>query len=356
MDPSNVLMLLRQLPDAFPRAPRIWVPRSLKQQIASILRGLIVDATQCASAHAGDLEAESKHRLCRAAAQLLLRAPAESGAAAQQEHPDDQLRSTAEGNQVLRERARMALRGEWGPLVERLLADLQSVRQAGQARGTRPPSSRGPDGKLTAAAAQAATLKARCGSKRGAADILLGGPRVPPGPDADRGVRGLFQCEPLAESSKASAGIGSSRSGSKEASAGYHSEACWPPGWKDQASSRMWTERMAEQSHPVRLHRPGRTPVLGSVELRLEPRQHQPVGRVLMDWVVGAAVLQNCCVRFREAGSSRRGPAEVRHGRLCAWSRCPDRQCCWGKAVWCGKARQSSCRGRRDTCSSRCLS
>ena len=87
----------------------------------------------------------------------------------------------------LQELARMALRGEWGPLVERLLADLIVARP----------------GKLSAAAAQAATLKARRGSKRGAADVLLGGPRVPPGPDADRTVRAVFQCGPLAESEQA---------------------------------------------------------------------------------------------------------------------------------------------------------
>ena len=162
-----LLHLLQQLPTAFPRAPLIWVPRSLRQQAASILRALIVDATGRAGAEAGDAAAEVAHGLCRAAPQLLLRAAAdderEPGSRDEQE-----LRGSSGSNAILRARIRAAVGGDWAKLVRDLLHDLE-VERASPAPPRISPSSRDAEGRLTAPAAQAATMKIRHGSARGGA-------------------------------------------------------------------------------------------------------------------------------------------------------------------------------------------
>ena len=173
--PPDLLLLLRRLPDAFPRAPRIWVPRALKQQVGSVLTTLIRQAAECAGAEPGDGAAELQHRLCRAAPQLLLRAAPEDAA---QEHPDEQAHGAASSLAVLRGRVRAAVRGEWAGLVQDLLGELEADR-ARAAPGP-PAASRDAEGRLTAAAAQAATMKVRNGSKRGGADILTSGKKKTP--------------------------------------------------------------------------------------------------------------------------------------------------------------------------------
>ena len=85
-----LLPLLRQLPDAYPWAPRILVSWSLQQQVASILRQPAHDATACAQAADADEDAEVKHCLCRAGPELILRAPLIEDTA-QQAHSDEQL-------------------------------------------------------------------------------------------------------------------------------------------------------------------------------------------------------------------------------------------------------------------------
>ncbi|CAK0833281.1 unnamed protein product, partial [Prorocentrum cordatum] len=162
-----LLHLLRQLPAAFPRAPRIWVPRSLRQQVASILRALTVDATARAGAEAGGAAAEAAHRLCGAATQLLLRAAVDETEPGN--HDEQELRASSGSNAILRARIRSAVGGDWTKLVRDSLHDLAS----------------------------AATVKIRHGSARGGRDILVGSPRVPPGPAADEGAQTLFHTDPL---------------------------------------------------------------------------------------------------------------------------------------------------------------
>ena len=69
---DELLKLLRDLPDAYPRAPRIT---KILEAASLCDFALLVDAAECAGAQAEDREAERKHRLCRAAAQVLLRSP-----------------------------------------------------------------------------------------------------------------------------------------------------------------------------------------------------------------------------------------------------------------------------------------
>ena len=89
-----LLVSLRALPIAFPRAPMLWVPRRLKSQVASILKERVAVATRTANAAECDIQAEIAHRLCRAATQLLLR-PVASAAEAEQEDGQHQYTQVA---------------------------------------------------------------------------------------------------------------------------------------------------------------------------------------------------------------------------------------------------------------------
>ena len=186
------LRKLRLLPDAFPKPPPLWIPRRIKQQISVLLRHRIVEAVRSASAAPGDQAAELAHRLCKVAPQLLLRQA--SGA-----DPNDEVDRAAGFKLVgiIRDRARIALNDGWEVLVDSLLQDLEQQRSAHVPPLSNSYSSRDEQGRLTPAAAQTSTVKARTGSLRGSKAVLTGGPPVPPGSEADACVQSLFCVEPL---------------------------------------------------------------------------------------------------------------------------------------------------------------
>ena len=195
-----LLDLLRQLPEAFPRAPMLWVPRRLRRQVGAMLRSRVDEAVKYACCRPGDVSAEVAHRLCRAAPQLLLRAPPDSMTS--DEAGDGVGMVGPAATQEVKQRVRLALQGEWMKLVEMCLSELDAARQAHRqtnalhARN----SVRDDAGRLTVKGAQSATLKARTASLRGAAAVLTGGPQVPPGPATDSAVQGLFRTDPLSPS------------------------------------------------------------------------------------------------------------------------------------------------------------
>ena len=190
---------IRKLPVAWPQAPMIWIPRSLRQQVAATMRGRLAHASRTAAAERGDTEAEIAHLLCRAASQLLLRTPVATDTEIQRQggvHGQ----AGAKLTQVIRQRVRKALAGKWGDLVSECVEEQVAQQRPSSSTGMASLSTggRGPDGRLTGAAAQAATLKGRTGSLRGAVDVLVGGPPVPPGPAADAAVKKLFCVDELA--------------------------------------------------------------------------------------------------------------------------------------------------------------
>ena len=96
---------------------------------------------------------------------------------------------------AIRKRVLAASRGDWDTVVTECLDDLGRL-EGSVVRPT-------PDGKrgvsvheLDARTLEAAAQKARVGGVRGAADLLIGGPPVPPGPDTDEQILKLYRCEP----------------------------------------------------------------------------------------------------------------------------------------------------------------
>jgi hypothetical protein len=88
--------------------------------------------------------------------------------------------------------------GDWQGLIGALLADLAAQPAVDGVR----PQARDANGAISAATAQAATVKARCGSRRAAADMLVGGPPVPPSPETEAQVQALFRTVPLTSDEK----------------------------------------------------------------------------------------------------------------------------------------------------------
>ena len=193
---SALLVLLRRVPATFVASPRLWVPRQVRQQVAVALRELVAGAAATADAAPGDVQAEIAHLLCRAGPQLLLRYPPQQ--------PDSEIRAGAGPDEVngpgvlllLRDRLLKARSGDQNTLINDLLADVATLPTDGQRAQ---PSTRDASGSISAATAQAATAKARNGSRRAAADLLIGGPPVPPGPDTDEQIHALFRRDPLTE-------------------------------------------------------------------------------------------------------------------------------------------------------------
>jgi hypothetical protein len=202
---DELLRLLRLLPAAFPRSPLLWIPRRTKQQIGSILRQLLAAATRTANAASGDHSAESAHLLCRAATQILLRAPVQAEEQAGDWHAEKEGTAGAKSAALVRDSVRLALEGKWVTLVEQCLSDIAAERNRVRDNPDVPAvhGNRDAEGKLTPAAAQSATLRARTCSTRAASSVLIGGPPVPPGPAADAGVQALFRTEALNDTERA---------------------------------------------------------------------------------------------------------------------------------------------------------
>ena len=86
----------------------------------------------------------------------------------------------------MRRRVGLARAGNWEQLIkDRLLAQVaESCRlQSGRSNA---------EDSMTQARAQAAALRARTGSLRGASALLFGGAPVPPGPETDAAIQNLF--------------------------------------------------------------------------------------------------------------------------------------------------------------------
>ena len=195
-----LLDLLRRLPCAFPHAPILWIPKSLKQQVGAMFQRLVADAAATADSTQGDARAERAHRLCRVAPQLLLRAPSNTHGHADAADPHCEAKKPTMAS-IIRERLKLAQQGSWARLVEACLEDLGNAERCHVERARLGP--RDADGKLTPAAAQAAAVKARTGSLRSAAAMLTGLPAVPPGRDTDMAVEALFRTTRLTEEEQA---------------------------------------------------------------------------------------------------------------------------------------------------------
>ena len=183
--PVPLLEALRRLPAAYRNAPIIWVPRSVSQQVGSILRQLLDDACKCANAMPGDTAAESAHLLLRNAPQLLLRSL-----------PSDEHQQGECGGgfaAVIRSRLALARAGKWEQLIEEYFVESSQTVTAQRVQST------GAEEDLSPASAQAAALRARTGSLRGAAAILLGGVSVPPGEQTDAAIKELFHANPRSD-------------------------------------------------------------------------------------------------------------------------------------------------------------
>ena len=170
---SVLLLLLRQVPATFVASPRLWVPRQVRQQVAAALRELVAGAAATADAAPGDVQAEIAHLLCRAGPQLLLRYPPQPADSEPREGAGPDAVNGPGVLLLLRARLLKARNGDWKTLVNDLLDDVAvppTIDQRAQ------PSTRDASGSISAATAQAATVKARNGSRRAATDLLIGGP------------------------------------------------------------------------------------------------------------------------------------------------------------------------------------
>ena len=179
----DLLRGLRALPEAFPQQPVLWIPRRCKQAAAEILLKLIKDAILFGDAPPEDDRAEIAHRLLRACPQILFRPTDAEEEDDRGQHPSIAI--------AIRDRLHRAAQGEWTELVSDCLSDV--TKQLRRSRGA--PAA--VDGEISDAMLQAASLKSRNGSDRGAAQILVGGPAVPPGAETDEKIKALFRTEPL---------------------------------------------------------------------------------------------------------------------------------------------------------------
>ena len=179
-DRKDLLPALRLLPSAYVAAPLLWVPRSVRSQVGAVLRQLLDEASRLASAENGNEEAETAHLLLRNAPQLLLHWQSN-----QPQQPED-MASAGCIAAAIEKRLSLARNGQWDDLIKDYLAAPAPPRSPGAQ------ASAGADEPLSQARAQAAALRARTGSLRGAASLLTGGAPVPPGPETDDAIKGLF--------------------------------------------------------------------------------------------------------------------------------------------------------------------
>ena len=180
----DLVARLRLLPDVWPRAPPLWVPRRLKQQVAAALRESLDAAIATAGAVEGSIDAEIVHRLARAMPQLLLRSP--PGQKQEEDSPEQCSQSYLS---LVRARLRTARAREWSTLVQNAIDDVAMAQADRDSHPQRATDSRAP---LTLQMAQAAVLRARTGALRSAAAQLVGGPPVPPSEAARKMISDLF--------------------------------------------------------------------------------------------------------------------------------------------------------------------
>ena len=182
--PPLLLHFLRSLPSVHNRAPIMWITRSCKAQVATVLRERIQAAALTLAAHPGDMAAEEAQLLCKHAPQLLLHMLRTSDQAAADP------RAAASCATVLKQRLLMAREGQWVRLAGDLLSRLREEADIERSNGDLAQQSA--VGELNEHRAQQAVLKARSGNLRAAAAILIGGPAVPPGEQTDAQIQQLF--------------------------------------------------------------------------------------------------------------------------------------------------------------------
>ena len=190
---QRLLSALRSLPEAFPTQPVQWIPRRCKEAAADVMRTLLLSAAERATDPQGVLAAETAHLLLRASPQILFRPVWKdvslSGSEAEDAQPTTAL--------AIRDRLHRAAQGQWLELTRECLADIATIRDMASMRTPRSGTTH-PSG-ITDAMLQAAALKSRNGSDRGACQILTGGPPVPPGAETDAKVHALFRTQELSE-------------------------------------------------------------------------------------------------------------------------------------------------------------
>jgi hypothetical protein len=172
---------LRALPAVSAATPLLWIPRSVRAPIAALLRQLLATATRLAGAVEGDSSAEIAHLLLRHAPYLLLRGlPGE---------PDeiDECKPAHRIIELIRCRVKLARAESWLELVANAAVDAIASTKPASAR-----MPQGPSDPLGPARAQAAAIRARTGSLRGASSLLTGGASVPPGPATDAQIKTMF--------------------------------------------------------------------------------------------------------------------------------------------------------------------
>ena len=169
-DAEALLLRLRQLPKAATHTTALWIPRRLHQQTGAALHTVLLAATTLASEGAWSTRAECAHLLLYHLPQLLLRLPHGPP------HAADQSDEYPPFTTALKARLACIRRTDYHTLVADYVNDLAPSRQSSQTAPRQ--AAQGVDPRK----AQAATIRARNGALRSAADILTGGPPVPPSP------------------------------------------------------------------------------------------------------------------------------------------------------------------------------
>ena len=184
-----LLNALEELPQAYRLPAVLWVPRSLRPQVAALLRQQLARATSACARPYTDTEARIDVLLLLHLPQLVLRPP---GVVPPDASIDDNIASVVS---VLRPRARAAREGKWLELVQELIDEFA---KRSPSSSPQPPQG-ADDAELSPALAQAVASRARTGALRSAAAMLTGQPAVPPGPTTDAAVRALFHTSPRPE-------------------------------------------------------------------------------------------------------------------------------------------------------------
>ena len=149
------------------------------------LHALIAAAASLTSRDAWSAAAECAHLLLYHAPQLLLRLPTPSTTC-----PPDLSDQNSTFAAQLKVRLRLTRASDWNALVDAYAADLQASLST-----ARRPHRHHAEG-VDAHKAQAAAVRARVGALRSAADILVGGPPVPPTPAVTALIRDQFITAP----------------------------------------------------------------------------------------------------------------------------------------------------------------
>ena len=179
---ADLLPQLCQLPAVWPMQPTHWVPRAHRSMAGQILCRILEAATVALTSEAGNAEAEAATLLCRNIGMILFRLPPAS--------VDTETAAPGIAAEV-RRRLASAAAGDWHSLLQDCLDELEMIPSKPAAEVTQ--SAPQPDAPLDDQTLARAAAKARIGGLRSAANILIGGPRVPAGPETDSKVRALFK-------------------------------------------------------------------------------------------------------------------------------------------------------------------